>query len=77
MQAGEVSEGAVSDEADLVVSDRELLELAQTHEAALLQTHQLIGAEVAEMHRNGTNQTSCIHQDYIQHSSVWVPCSRV
>lgn len=53
VQTGEVSEGSVGDEADLVVADRELLELAQPHEAALLQAHQLVSAEVAEIHRDG------------------------
>lgn len=57
MQTGEVSEGSVGDEADLVVANRELLELSQAHEAALLQAHQLIGAEVTKIHRD-INQTS-------------------
>lgn len=56
VQTGEVSEGSVSDEADLVVTNWELLELTQAYEAALLQAHQLIRAEVTNIHRNRTNQ---------------------
>lgn len=57
VQTREISEGSISDEADLVVANRELLELAQTHKAAFLQAYQLIRAEVSKIHRNRTNQS--------------------
>lgn len=61
VQTGKVSEGSIGDEADLVVANRELLKLSQAHEAALLQAHQLIGAEVTKIYR-ATNQTLYTYQ---------------
>lgn len=73
VQTGEVSEGSVSDEADLVVADKELLQLAQAHEASLFQTYQLIRAEVAKISGN----TSDILHRPRQRRFGLVTCTRV
>lgn len=47
LQVGEAAEGPVSDEADTVASDVELLEQAEAREAGLLQPGEMVGGEVA------------------------------
>ena len=60
LQVGEATESSICDEAHAVVSDVELVQQAEAHEAGLLQPGQMVGGEVAveriqttQQHENG------------------------
>lgn len=47
MQVGQATESSISNEANAVVSDVQLIQEAETYEAGFLQSGQMVGREVA------------------------------
>lgn len=60
LQAGEAAESSVCDKAHTVVSNVELVQQAEAHEAGLLKSGQVVGGEVAvRRERRREKQKSC------------------